>query len=52
MFYSAIDILGDEEQRKEWLWKSATYDIVGCYAQTELAHGSDIKGLLTEARLD
>lgn len=47
MFYTAIDILGDEEQREQWLLKSASYDVIGCYAQTELAHGSDVKGLVT-----
>jgi hypothetical protein len=26
------------------------YDIIGCYAQSELGHGSNVKGLETEAR--
>ena len=28
------------------------YDIIGCYAQSELGHGSNVKGLETEARWD
>lgn len=28
------------------------YDILGCYAQTELGHGSDVQGLQTTATLD
>src|ERR1041384_1948277 len=28
------------------------YDIIGCYAQTELGHGSNVRGLETTARWD
>lgn len=31
---------------------SLQYDIHGCYAQTEIGHGSDVSGLLTTATYD
>lgn len=32
--------------------KILNYDIIGCYAQTELGHGSNVRGLETTARWD
>lgn len=32
--------------------KILNYDIIGCYAQTELGHGSNVRGLETTAKWD
>eukprot|EP00127_Corallochytrium_limacisporum_P000176 Clim_evm37s6 gene=Clim_evmTU37s6 len=39
----------DEEQYEEWVPRSERYEIIGSYAQTELAHGSNVRGLQTTA---
>ena len=41
-----------EEQQKYWMPKILNYDIIGCYAQTELGHGSNVRGLETTATWD
>lgn len=41
-----------EEQQKSWLPRILNYDIIGCYAQTELGHGSNVRGLETVAKWD
>jgi hypothetical protein len=43
---------GSEEQQAKWIPKCRRYEVVGCYAQTELAHGSNVQGLETTARYD
>lgn len=52
MFEPMIRILGSEDQVKEYLDDVMNYRILGCYAQTEVGHGSDVQGLQTEAVLD
>ena len=39
----------DEEQKAKWVQKALDYEILGCYAQTELGHGSNVRGLETTA---
>lgn len=51
-FLKTIEMLGDDEQVKEWRSKTLAGQIVGCYAQTELGHGSNVQGLETEAHYD
>ena len=52
MVRPVIDILGSDEQRKEWLPLIDAARCIGAYAQTELGHGSDVQGLETEAVYD
>ncbi|KAI9008674.1 hypothetical protein DFJ74DRAFT_611505 [Hyaloraphidium curvatum] len=47
MFLSIIETEASEEQRRELLPKIANFNIIGCYAQTELGHGSNVQGLET-----
>ena len=44
--------MGNEQQQEEFLARAKNYEIIGCYAQTEIAHGSDVRGLLTTATFD
>ena len=52
MFQAAVNAMGNEEQRALWLNLIAKHKILGCYAQTELGHGSDVAKLETTAILD
>lgn len=52
MFQLAIEKLADEEQKAKWLPLVNTMKMVGCYAQTELGHGSNVAGLETTATFD
>jgi acyl-CoA oxidase len=45
MFIKCIEFLGTETQQEEWYKKAVAYEIIGCYAQTELGHGSDVQNL-------
>lgn len=40
---------GTDEQHKLFLEPSQRYEIIGCYSQTELGHGSNVQGLETTA---
>ncbi|PWA86570.1 acyl-CoA oxidase 1 [Artemisia annua] len=52
MFIPAIEGQGTEEQKKKWLPLAKKMQIIGCYAQTELGHGSNVQGLETTATFD
>ncbi|KAM0061445.1 putative acyl-CoA oxidase, acyl-CoA dehydrogenase/oxidase and middle domain superfamily [Helianthus debilis subsp. tardiflorus] len=52
MFIPAIEGQGTEEQKKKWLPLAQKMQIIGCYAQTELGHGSNVQGLETTATFD
>ena len=47
MFITTLKNLCDDEQRKLFLEPTERGEIIGCYAQTELAHGSDVQNLMT-----
>jgi acyl-CoA oxidase len=49
MFQPNIVSLCDEEQQSEWLPLCRDWRMIGCYAQTELGHGSNIRNLETTA---
>lgn len=52
MFVPAIKGQGTDEQQEKWLPLAQKMQIIGCYAQTELGHGSNIQGLETTATFD
>ncbi|KAK1408075.1 hypothetical protein QVD17_39707 [Tagetes erecta] len=52
MFVPAIEGQGTEEQKRKWLPLAQTMQIIGTYAQTELGHGSNVRGLETTATFD
>ena len=42
----------DDEQTRWWLYRTLTCQMTGAYAQTELGHGSNVRGLETTATYD
>lgn len=51
-FCPTITSQGTDAQRAEWLKPAQKMEIVGCLAQTELGHGSNVRGLQTTATFD
>ncbi|OOF94964.1 hypothetical protein ASPCADRAFT_208600 [Aspergillus carbonarius ITEM 5010] len=49
MFLVTLREQGTPEQHKLFLERAQNYQILGCYAQTELGHGSNVRGLETTA---
>ena len=52
MFIPTIQGQADEEQKKFWMPRCVALKIIGTYAQTELGHGTYIRGLETTATYD
>lgn len=52
MFIPAIKGQATDEQQKKWLPLAYKQAILGCYAQTEIGHGSNVQGLETTASFD
>ncbi|KAJ8109125.1 hypothetical protein OPT61_g7687 [Boeremia exigua] len=52
MFVTTVREQASKEQQAYWMPKILNYDIIGCYAQTELGHGSNVRGLETTAKWD
>ncbi|KAL7123453.1 hypothetical protein ACP275_01G105700 [Erythranthe tilingii] len=52
MFVPALKGQGTDEQQAKWLPLAYKMQIIGCYAQTELGHGSNVQGLETTATFD
>lgn len=52
LFGNAINELGSPAQREYWNQEIFSLRCIGSYAQTELAHGSDVQNLQTRAVFD
>ena len=52
MFIPALMGQGTAEQQAKWLEKAYKLNIVGTYAQTELGHGTFLRGFETKATYD
>jgi acyl-CoA oxidase len=52
MFYATMQNMSSPEQWAKWGDKIQRHKILGCYAQTELGHGSNVMGLETTATFD
>lgn len=51
-FITTIKEQADEQQRTYWMPKIQSGEVIGCYAQTELGHGSNVRGIECQARWD
>ncbi|KAL9940564.1 hypothetical protein V8E36_000052 [Tilletia maclaganii] len=49
MFITTLEKMTTDEQRELYLEPARANKIIGCYAQTELGHGSNVQGLETTA---
>ncbi|GAA95696.1 uncharacterized protein L969DRAFT_615706 [Mixia osmundae IAM 14324] len=52
MFIKTLTEQGTDEQHELFLKPALDYKILGCYAQTEMRHGSNVAGLETTATFD
>ena len=50
MFTTSIRQQCNDQQRAKWLEKVENWEITGCYAQTELGHGSNVHRIECQAR--
>jgi Acyl-coenzyme A oxidase N-terminal len=52
MFVPTLINFGTAEQHEEWVQRSWDCKVIGTYAQTELGHGTFIRGMETTAIYD
>ncbi|XP_033833318.1 peroxisomal acyl-coenzyme A oxidase 1 isoform X1 [Periophthalmus magnuspinnatus] len=52
MFLPTLYSQCDQEQSKKWLPLATSFEVLGTYAQTELGHGTHLRGLETTATFD
>ena len=52
MFARSIREQSNEKQKAYWQPKVDNWEIIGCYGQTELGHGSNVRGIELQAKWD
>ncbi len=52
MFSNTVHEQASDEQKAYWWPRIESWKIIGAYAQTELGHGSNVRGLECQARYD
>jgi acyl-CoA oxidase len=52
MFVPTLINFATEEQQAEWVQRAYNCEVIGTYAQTELGHGTFIRGIETTAIYD
>jgi acyl-CoA oxidase len=52
MFIPTLQIMGTDSQISKWMPLAENYHLLGTYAQTELGHGTNVRGLETTATYD
>ncbi|KAI9880063.1 MAG: hypothetical protein M1830_005795 [Pleopsidium flavum] len=52
MFATTIREQASDEQRAYWMPKIEVWEIIGAYGQSEMGHGSNVRGLELEAKWD
>jgi acyl-CoA oxidase len=52
LFGAAVHQLGTEEHHRRWLPGIMSLEIPGCFAMTEIGHGSDVASIATTATYD
>ncbi|KAI3796374.1 hypothetical protein L1987_39044 [Smallanthus sonchifolius] len=48
----AIQFMGTKRHHDKWLKPTEAYEVIGCFAMTELGHGSNVRGIETMTRYD
>jgi acyl-CoA oxidase len=52
IFLPTLQTNGTKEQIEYWVPRTLKFEIIGSYGQTELGHGSNVRGLSTIAEYD
>ncbi|KAF2758648.1 acyl-CoA oxidase [Pseudovirgaria hyperparasitica] len=52
MFATTVREQASDDQKRYWMPKIEAWEMIGAYAQTELGHGSNVRGLETTATYD